>query len=208
MKPMNRSARAVVPVLAAISMLILAASPVSATPQEERQGSRLLRELESGQLECRGASAADFELVGEYAMGRMFGSPAQHEAMNRMMTRMMGSRGEEAVHEAMGRRFSGCGGGQLPPRFGQMMGAVNAMGMMGGYGYGSAANEGDEGFDGPPAGAMIGMVAILIGAAALGLFLVARWRPGSPSQTLERRYANGELSAEEYRERKRLLEGS
>lgn len=210
---------------------LVPAGLASATPQEEQQGSRILGELESGKLKCGDAGPADFELVGEYAMGRMFGSPAQHEAMNQMMTRMMGSRGEESVHEAMGRRFLGCGGGQLPPGFGQMMGAVNAMGMMGGgmmggspgqsggsygspgsmmdgYGYNTASNGSDEDFDGPSAGAMVGMMAVLIAAVALAIFLLARWRPGGPQETLKRRYAKGELSAEEYQEHRRLLEGS
>ena len=197
----------------AFACLVFATSLVpaglaSATPQEERQGSQILKELEGGALKCSDASTSDYELVGEYAMGRMFGSPAQHEAMNQMMSRMMGSRGEESVHEAMGRRFSGCGGGQLPPGFGQMMGAVNVMGMMGGYGYNPASNENDEDFDGPSAGAMVGMMAVLIAAVTLALFLLTRWRPGSPQEALKRRYAKGELSAEEYQERRRLLEGS
>lgn len=194
--------------IAVVIGLLVCAPLAGATPREERQGSQILQKLESGRLECSDAGASDFELVGEYAMGRMFGSPAQHEAMNQMMSRMMGSRGEESVHEAMGRRFSGCGGGQLPPGFGQMMGAVNAMGMMGGYGYNATSNENDRDFDGPSAGAMIGMMAVLIAAVGLALFLLARWRPGGPQETLERRYAKGELSAEEYQERRRLLEGS
>ena len=217
--------------LAAIFIGIMLSVPTaSATPQEESQGSQILRELESGKLKCSDASASDFELVGEYAMGRMFGSPSQHEAMNQMMSRMMGAPGEEGVHEAMGRRFSGCGGGQLPAGFGQMMGAVNAMGMMGGgmmgganqsersyggtgsmmggYGYGPSTNANDEGFDGPSAAAMVGMMAVLIGAVALGVFLLGRRHPGGPLDTLKRRYAKGELSAEDYQERKRLLEGS
>jgi hypothetical protein len=222
--------------LAAIACLALAAavaSPgiASATPQEEQQGSQILRELESGKLKCGDASAADFELVGEYAMGRMFGSPSQHEAMNQMMSRMMGAPGEERVHEAMGRRFSGCGGGRLPAGFGRMMGAVNAMGMMGGgimgganqgggsygggpgsimggSGYGSSTNTNDEGFDGPSAAAMVGMMAVLIGAVALVLFLLARRQSSGPLDTLKRRFAKGELTADEYQERKRLLEGS
>lgn len=217
--------------LAAIFIGILLSAPAaSATPQEEKQGSQILRELESGKLECSEASASDFELVGEYTMGRMFGSRSQHEAMNQMMSRMMGARGEESVHEAMGRRFSGCGGGQLPAGFGRMMGAVNAMGMMGGgmmgganqgggsyggagsmmggYGYGPSSNTSDEDFDGPSAAAMVGVMAVLIGAVALAVFLLARRRPGGPLDTLKRRYTTGELSAEEYQERKQLLEGS
>lgn len=226
---MNRSIRSAgVWSLAAVLIGVLLSAPAaSATPQEEKQGSQILSELESGKLKCSEARATDFELVGEYTMGRMFGSPSQHEAMNQMMSRMMGARGEEGVHEAMGRRFSGCGGGQLPAGFGRMMGAVNAMGMMGGGmmgganqggrsyggygsmmgGYGSSTNTSDEGFDGPSAAAMVGVMAVLIGAVTLALFLLARRRPGS-LDTLKRRYAKGELSAEEYQERKQLLEGS
>ncbi|HWP33301.1 MAG TPA: SHOCT domain-containing protein [Solirubrobacterales bacterium] len=212
----------------ALTATLAGAGVASANPQEEKQGSQILGELESGKLECGEASPADFELVGEYAMGRMFGSPSQHEAMNQIMSRMMGARGEESVHEAMGRRFSGCGGGQLPAGFGRMMGAVNALGMMGGGmmggasqggrsyggyggmmgGYGSSASTNDDDFDGPSAAAMVGMMAVLIGAVALAVFLLARRRPGGPLDTLERRYASGELSAEDYQERKRLLEGS
>jgi hypothetical protein len=214
-------------VIACLAFTALASQGVaSATPQEEQQGSQILRELESGKLKCGDASAADFELVGEYAMGRMFGSPSQHKAMNQMMSRMMGARGEESVHEAMGRRFSGCGGGQLPAGFGRMMGAVNAMGMMGGGmvgtgqgtrsygagsmmgGYGSSTSTNGEDFDGPSAAAMVGMMAVLIGAMALALFLLARRQPAGPLDTLKRRFAKGELTAEEYQERRRLLEGS
>jgi len=189
---------------AILTGLLLGAPGASATPQEEHQGSQILRELESGKLKCSEAGAADFELVGEHAMGRMFGSPSQHEAMNRMMSRMMGARGEEGVHEAMGRRFSGCGGGQAPAGFGRIMGGE----VMGGYSNGSSSNANDENFDGPSAAAMVGMMAVLIGAVALAVFLLARRRPGGPLDTLKRRYASGELSAEEYQERKRLLEGS
>lgn len=216
--------------LAAIFIGILLSAPAaSATPQEERQGSQILSELESGKLKCSEASATDFELVGEYTMGRMFGSPTQHEAMNQMMSRMMGARGEEGVHEAMGRRFSGCGGGQLPAGFGRMMGAVNAMGMMGGGmmgganqsersyggygsmmgGYGPSTNANDEGFDGPSAAAMVGMMAVLIGAVALAiLWLRPRRRPaGSSLDLLQQGFARGEFTEDEYRDRKRLLEG-
>src|SRR6478672_7884138 len=65
---------------AILTGLLLGAPGASATPQEEHQGSQILRELESGKLKCSEAGAADFELVGEHAMGRMFGSPSQHEA--------------------------------------------------------------------------------------------------------------------------------
>jgi uncharacterized membrane protein len=52
------------------------------------------------------------------------------------------------------------------------------------------------------------MMAVSIGAAALGLFLLVRRQPSGPLDTLKRRFAKGELTADEYQERKRLLEGS
>ncbi len=67
----------------------------------------------------------------------------------------------------------------------------------------------DEGFGGPSAAAMIGVMAVLIGAAVVGLLWLSRSRSGgeTPLEILDRRYANGELSDEQYRESKRLLEG-
>lgn len=215
--------------LAAAGLLLLAGSPVAgaSTIQEERQGSQVLSEFEDGTLTCGAASAEDFEHVGEYVMGRMLGPGNSHAAMDELMSRMMGAENEPRVHQAMGRRFTGCGGGQLPRGFGRMMGAVAAMGTMGGGMMGDLGSDGshgsagammggdpgeagaeDDGFDGPSASAMIAMMAVLIGAAAIAVFLFARRGPSSPLDTLKRRYANGELSAEEYEERKRLLGGS
>lgn len=54
---------------------------------------------------------------------------------------------------------------------------------------------------------MVGMMAVLIGAVALAVLLLARRRNSAPLETLKRRYASGELSDEQYQESKRLLEG-
>jgi Short C-terminal domain len=228
----NRAIPAVFLLFAAwVPLAVAPALARASTAQEEARGAKLVREIESGKLRCEQAGGDDFELIGEYAMGRMFASPEQHEAMNQMMVRMMGSAGESRVHEAMGRRFAGCGGGQLPPNFGRMMGAVNAMGMMGGgmmgggsYGGPGAmmgggffngpggmmsrfASSDDDDFDGPSAAAMLGIMAVLIGAVAVALFWFARRGGAGPAETLQRRFARGEISAEEYEERRRLLGG-
>lgn len=226
---MNRrsfSTRARWVALLATGLLALTASGASAsTAQEEQQGSKVLSEFESGKLQCGDAGAEDFQRVGEYVMGRMIGSTNGHEAMDEVMSRMMGAGSEPRLHEAMGRRFTGCGGGQIPSGFGRMMGALNAMGMMGGGmmggldgtygssssmmgGYWNESSANDDSFDGPSAGAMIGMMAVLIAAVAIAVFWLSRRRPSDPLDTLKRRYASGELSAEEFAERKRLLGGS
>lgn len=199
----------------------------ASTAQEEQEGSKIVSEFEGGKLQCSDASAEDFDRVGDYVMGRMLGSPGSHEAMDEVMSRMMGADGERQVHEAMGRRFTGCGGGQLPSGFGRMMGAFNGMGMMGGGMMGGLAQDGrfgpsgsmmggdwnessanDDDFNGPSAAAMVGMMAVLIGAVAVAVLWFSRRRPHGPLDTLKQRYAAGELTNEEYEERRRLLGGS
>jgi hypothetical protein len=130
------------------------------------------------------------------------------------MASMMGSSGEEQMHQFMGRRASGCGGGTAPAGFGAMMGRMGLMGayqggagMMGGYSRTSGSGNGDND-DGPSAAAMIGMMAVLIGAVAVALVIFKPWRHSQSSRNvLDRRFASGELSAEEYRQAKSLLEG-
>lgn len=209
-------------ILAAIGVLLLFASSVSASvAQEEQAGSQVLRELEAGKRRCADLKGSDFDHVGEYFMGRMAGSPHAHEAMNNMMTAMMGA-GEQQMHEAMGRRVTACGGGRPPGGFGRWMGAMmggpGARGwagpgaMMGGRGrrgmMGGWFDEGNNGSEGPSTAALIGMIAglIVILALALGLGWLALGRrrgpaSDSPAKILKRRYANGEISTEEYRTR-------
>ncbi|MGE5407913.1 MAG: SHOCT domain-containing protein, partial [Syntrophothermus sp.] len=139
--------------------------------------------------------------------------------------------GEQRMHMALGYRYSGCPGGPAPGWLGPMAGMMGGgVGGSGGYrpgmmgegeygqrgdspgtmmdGHGPGSERGDEDFSGPSAGAMVGMMAVLIGAAAIGVLLLARRRNTAPLETLKRRYANGELSDQQYEEAKRLLEGS
>ena len=202
---------------------IAAAAPTLA--QEEQQGEGIAKSLQSGERHCSDLSADDFELIGEYAMGSYLGDEGTHAAMNRRMTVMMGEAGERRMHIALGYRFSGCPGGPVsgwvgalggmmggggsgsygPGMMGGGSGSEYGPGMMGDYRSGSAA--GDDDFDGPSAAAMVGMMAVLIGAVAVAVLLLARRRSSGPLETLKRRYASGELSDEQYQESKRLLEG-
>lgn len=203
--------------------IALAAAPVAnASVEEEQQGARVLRELNNGALKCGEANASDFELVGEYVMGRMLGSPQAHESMNAMMARMMGGTGEERVHEVMGQRFAGCGHPAFPTRFGQTMGA---MGMMaGGFGPGSGAMMGAGQGQGYLMGGsrssndhdnfsvawiMVVALGLIIGAAATALVVrnrLQRAAAANPRDALDRRLAQGEIGADEYRRQRKLLE--
>jgi hypothetical protein len=100
-------------------------------------------------------------------------------------------------------------GGGMMGGAGQGGGSYGPGSMMGGYGYGSWTNANDEDFDGPSAAAMVGMMAVLIGAVALALlWLRPRRRPvGSSLDLLAQGFARGEFTEDEYRDRKRLLEG-
>lgn len=237
---MNRLASCAVALTAAVvpAALIGPAAGLAQTGTEEAQGAQLLQSVQQGKKTCSDLDASDFELIGEAWMGQMFGSTQAHEAMNRLMASMMGSDGERQMHEYMGRRVSGCGGGSVPSGFGRMMGMMAMMGgapggasgsnggagMMGGqgggyYGPGSmmggnpqpAAGENGNGEDddGPSVGAMVGMMAVLIGAVAVALAVFRPWRrTGSAQELLDRRFAAGELSAEDYRRAKAHLEGN
>lgn len=167
-------------VLAVFALFLCGVGTASASSaQLERQGAEALRELEAGRVSCAELSDEQFEHIGDYAMGRMMGATAERQ-----------------MHEVLGRRFSGCGGGTLPAGFGRMM--------MGGRYWGET---GDGGSDGPSAAAMIGMMAVFIVAVGAAVFWLSRRRPRGPLDTLQRRFAAGELTSEEYEERRRLLGG-
>lgn len=158
----------------ALLLLFLVPSARASVEREEGQGQRLLREVHSGRLDCGSVAPSEFELIGEYAMGRALGSSSTHEAMNERMVRMMGPTGEERMHEAMGRRASGCDPRALPLGFGRMMTAVGIMGgglgagsMMGGYGWGHHSGGGH-------AVAWLLAIALVLLAATVTVLLLTR----------------------------------
>lgn len=214
--------------IAAVALAPASVAGATSSQSSDSRGAALLGAVQDGSKKCADLSAADFTAIGEYTMARMIGSTQGHEAMDRFMSTMMGTGAERRVHEAMGRRFAGCGAAGFPAGFGRMMGAVNAMGMMGGgmmggiaqggrfYGAPGSmmggyfgAQAGSDNNNGPSAAAMLGMMAVLIVAVALVLiWLRPRGRTAGSLELLQQRFARGELTADEYRDRKRLLEGT
>jgi hypothetical protein len=169
--------------LALALALIVPVTALGGLSSDVKKGQRLAESIRSGQKQCSDLSADDFELIGEYAMGRFLGSPTAHAAMNRHMSLMMGKAGEERMHMALGYRYSGCPGGPasgwVGPMGGMMSGRHGAgsgnfgSGMMGGYRggmMGSGAADDDSGVG------IVGVVVIALAAAALGggLVLVAQ----------------------------------
>jgi hypothetical protein len=218
-------------------LLIAAGSAEAQTSSEEAQGAQLLQSVQRGQKSCSDLTSDEFELIGEGWMGQMFGSSKSHESMNRLMSSMMGANGERQMHEFMGRRVSGCGGGSLPGGFGQMMTGVRGMmgmiGMMGGGpgggatgvqggsmmggrgGYGSMMNgnsarqsRDDDDFPGSAVAVMVVLMALFLVALYFALRGV-RSRAGgeAPEDILRRRLAAGEINEADYEQRLKALDG-
>ena len=166
----------------------------ASTASEEQQGAALVKAFNAGDRSCASVSADDFERIGEYAMGLNFATVAQHGAMNAHMRAMMGARGEELAHQAMGRAYAGCvtASQRDSGSYGGMMSGYSG-GMMNGTPYGpgmmsrsgarnsagsarlTGAASGGGGHHDWSTGAVIG-VAVLVAALAGGLvaLLVAR----------------------------------
>ncbi|MBI4894869.1 MAG: hypothetical protein HY831_00075 [Candidatus Aenigmarchaeota archaeon] len=111
-------------------------SPDNATiqsqQQEEQEGKMFLDNLNNKTVFCSQLNDADFDKIGEYFMGQSIGDTSRHIAMNEMMKSMMGERGEEQMHIAMGKRMSNCEpDAPMPQNMMNMMGS----GMMGNWGY-------------------------------------------------------------------------
>lgn len=167
--------------LCASGLPIAAATPNLA--QEEQRGESIVESVRAGETRCADLSADEFELIGEYAMGRYLGSEATHSAMNRRMTAMMGEAGERRMHIALGYRYSGCSGGPASGWVGPMAGMMgargsggNGPGMMGGGEYGErgyhwggmmGSAEGGSGIS------ALGAVMLALAAAAVGAAVAA-----------------------------------
>jgi hypothetical protein len=161
----------------ALSVIGLEVAAVAAPTlaQEERQGEEIAESVRAGDRRCADLSADDFELIGEYAMGRFLGDEGAHAAMNKRMTLMMGEAGERRMHVALGYRYSGCSGGPASGWVGSMAGMMGGRGSDGypGTMMGFAHHDGDV--------SALGDVLIAHAAGALGAgvaLLVVRRQPG------------------------------
>lgn len=181
-------------VLAAMAVALLLPGIARAdSATEVDQGQALAESISSGETDCSDLADSDFELIGEYAMDRFIGDQSAHETMNAQMARMMGPDGEEAMHVALGHRYTACSGGPeaawAMPMAGMMGGGFGGPGMMGGAsgqgGFGSGMMDGYgpgmmgsgyPGFVGGPDDddeiSVPGAVVITLGAALLGGLIV------------------------------------
>ena len=189
------------------------------TAQEEAEGKEVWQKMGREELECKDLTDEQFAALGEYFMGEMTGDA--HEAMNAMMTRMMGEEGEEQMHVVMGKRMSGCGGdgtlpmgnaGMMMPMMGMMMGNGMMRGWSNGYAPDTMSSMMGYGFSGFAPFGMIFMilwwVLIIAGIVALVKWLSRNSGAAegkSELEILKERYAKGEIDKKEFDERKKDL---
>src|SRR3989338_177020 len=186
------------------------------TAREEAEGKAIWEELQAKQAGCADLSDEDFGALGEYFMGQMMGD--SHEAMNAMMTQMLGKEGEEQMHVVMGKRLSGCDTSAAYPSQGAGFLPMMQM-MMGGWSSPSGLKQGNNSmmnFGLSPFGGfgwifmILWWVLIIAGIIALIKWLMAQSHGShghekSPLEILKERYAKGEIDKKKFDERKKDL---
>lgn len=210
-------------------LLLVAAVPVAAqvmsddhTASEEALGKAVWQKLQSKETECSKLTDDEFGYLGEYFMGQMLGDA--HASMNEMIERMHGDEGEEAMHVVMGKRLSGCDTNAVLPAGSR--GFMPMMTMMGGGMWSGPSFDKNNwrsfmldggsmmsyGFWGPLTAVWfiwhLFWLALVIGVC---VWFVRRFvhggskhRDGSGAlDVLKERYAKGEISKQEFDEKKK-----
>ena len=197
---------------------------IQSQQQEEQEGKNFLDNLTNKTVACSQLNDSDFEKIGEYFMGQSIGDTTRHIAMNEMMKRMMGEKGEEQAHAVMGKRLSGCDTSAAFPS--QDAGFFPMLNMMtGGWSSPSKFNQTNNNpmmwnFGNYPMGWGFGALGwifmILVWAVIIaGIFALIKWLAAqshnahghekSPLEILKERYAKGEIDKKEFEERKKDL---
>ena len=213
-------ASAQMPALSGVEGMRGSADSDNHTAQEEAEGKAIWLKLTAKETECAALSDEDFERLGEYFMGQMMGDA--HPAMNAMMERMLGEEGEEQMHVVMGKRLSGCDPTAAYPAGGR--GFMPMMQMMwGGWSSSSGLNQTTNpmmwnygsGFGWFGLG--LGWIFMLFWWLLIiaGIVFLVRWfinlaKGGttwgkSALDILKERYARGEISKQEFEEKKREI---
>lgn len=171
------------------------------TAGEEAEGKAVWEKLQAKELTCNDLSGDNFAALGEHFMGQMMGD--SHEAMNNMMSRMMGEEGEKQMHIVMGKRISGCESNAPTPQ-GAANGGMMAMmmTMMGNFGANPMSWFG-SGF---------GWIFMILfwGLIILGIIVLIKWlvtskSPPRAEDILKERYAKGEIDKKEFEEKRKDL---
>lgn len=181
------------------------------TTREEAEGKEIWEKFQSKELACEDLPDENFEALGMYFMGLMTGE--YHEKIDVMMIRMMGEDGEKQMHIAMGKRLSDCDPNAPMPQ--NMMGGGMMQMMMGGrsspFGFNTNNSIMNFGF------MTFGWVFMILfwGLVIIGIIALVKWlanqgkrnqvKSKSALDILKERYAKGEISKEEFEEKRKDL---
>lgn len=177
-------------------IIIILATIISFTPvlalaqglaEEEAKGKAIWENVRDKEVSCAQLGDEDFEFLGDYFMGQMAGS--SHEAMDQMMTQMMGGENTDLMHIVIGKRLSGCDASVAFPQSGQgflpmmqMMSGIPAGGWSGMTGWGGSGMMG--GFNNWGGGMSIWMVAgwiilaLFWASVIIGFVALIKWLIG------------------------------
>ena len=216
---------------ALLGVALVALSLWSGTALAEARGGSAAEARPGADRDCGDLDAAASEELGERTMDRMLGSPEAHRGMDQMMSATQGGGGMAAMHQQLGRRMAGCGGGRtaIGPMMGMMGGmmsggrgpmmgdgrAASGGGMMGGGSRGSAPVADRDDDDGVPPAMWVMMLGLLLIGGVIGFVVWLRDSRSSAAsgpprfaarEVLARRLASGEIDSDEYRRRLTALE--
>lgn len=190
------------------------------TAREEAEGKEIWGKLQTDELKCEDLTDENFGALGEYFMGQMMGDT--HESMNNIMIQMLGEKGEEEMHVALGKRMSNCEPNAAMPQNMMNSGMMQMMmgsGMMGNWSNPSSLNN----FNNPISMMNFGFAPfgwifmILFWALVIaGIIALIKWIAGQNKteyrshetalDILKERYAKGEIDKKEFEEKKKEIE--
>ncbi|MEP7204831.1 MAG: hypothetical protein ABI716_01400 [Candidatus Saccharibacteria bacterium] len=162
---------------------------------DEQKGQDIYAQLQSKQTSCDKLTDNDFDLLGDFFMGRMMGSA--HDAIDQQMTQHLGADGERQTHIAMGERLSGCDTNASYPDSASNYAPMAWTGMMG------DSNSLLSGSD----MALWALFAIVVFAALIGWLYYRTRTTTTPLDTIKLRLAKGEITETEFKELKHGLAG-
>lgn len=199
------------PGVASANMTTGPVSPTSSASADEQKGQAIYTQLQNKQTSCAKLTNDDFDVMGDFFLGRMMGSA--HDSMDQQMTQHIGATGERQAHIAMGQRLSGCDVNASYPSAASNYPAMAWTGMTGSNGS-NDSNGSDWNMMGYRnaswSGSDTAYSALFLIVVIAGLVAWLYYRPrttSTPLDTIKLRYANGEITKNEFEQLKNGIAG-
>ena len=118
--------RLALPLALALGLTFAAPALADSVAAEQAQGAQVLGQVQHGTLKPTSLTTDQYQVLGEYLMGRALGSTALHQRMNTLLDEMMGPSAADLMHIYLGKRYLGVNtapGSRYRPLYG-LMGAM------------------------------------------------------------------------------------